>query len=62
MALLLRVFASAMQASQSPYGEELQLVEEIASHMDAAQRARWIEQLRAEYKAKRNFVRGLPVR
>ena len=59
LALLLRVFGSAMQRSSSPYRDELALVEEIARRMDAARRTAWLAQLRKEYKAKRNFVRDL---
>jgi len=36
------------------------LVGEIAARMDAARRAAWLARLRTEYKAKRNFVGGLP--
>lgn len=62
LALLLRVFSSAMRRSSSPYRDELALVEEVGQHMDCARRAAWLAQLRTEYKAKRNFVRDLPDR
>ncbi len=58
--LLLRVFTNAMRRSSTPYRDELALVNEIAQHMDAVQRAAWLSKLRTEYKAKRNFVRDLP--
>ncbi len=58
--LLLRVFRIAMRRSSSPYREELVLVGEIARRLDAQRRSAWLSQLRAEYKAKRNFVRDLP--
>ncbi|MBI2319353.1 MAG: hypothetical protein HYU75_20730 [Betaproteobacteria bacterium] len=58
--LLLRVFRIAMRQSSSPYREELALVGEIARRLDAQRRSAWLSQLRVEYKAKRNFVRGLP--
>jgi len=60
--LLLRVFSSAMLKAGSPYRDELALVHEIGQRMKAAQRAVWLAQLRAAYKAKRNFIRGLPDR
>jgi len=60
--LLLRVFNSSMRTSSSPYRNELALVGEIARRMDPARRTAWVEQLRKEYKAKRNFVRDLPER
>lgn len=61
LALLLRVFSSAMRRSSSPYRDELALVEEIG-RMDSVRRTAWLAQLRTEYKAKRNFVRDLPDR
>lgn len=60
--LLMRVFASEMRNSKSPYRRELELVDEIAGLLDPARRASWLQQLRLEYKAKRNFVRDLPAR
>ena len=60
VALLLRVFDSAMRQSSSPYRDELALVREIVRRMDTEQRAAWLAQLRTGYKAKRNFVRELP--
>jgi hypothetical protein len=62
LALLLRVFSSAMRRSSSPYRDELALVEEIGRRMDSVRRSAWLAQLRTEYKAKRNFVRDLPDR
>ena len=58
--LLRRVLAQAMQTATSPYGAELKLVEEICGLLDAARRLAWLASLRAEFKAKRNFVGGLP--
>jgi hypothetical protein len=60
--LLLRVLGRAMQRASSPYRDELALVGEIVRRMDATRRAPWLAQLRADYKIKRNFVRGLPAR
>ncbi len=60
--LLRRVLARAMQTASSPYRGELQLVEEICGLLDPAARLAWLVSLRAEFKAKRNFVAGLPVR
>lgn len=62
LALLLRVFASAMQGAGSQYREALALVNEIGQRMDSRQRTEWLAQLRREYKAKRGFVRDLPDR
>ena len=62
LALLLRVFGSAMQRASSPYREELALAGEIGRRMDTARRVAWLSQLRTEYKVKRNFVRDLPQR
>ncbi|MGY4828505.1 SWIM zinc finger family protein [Sphaerotilaceae bacterium SBD11-9] len=60
--LLRRVLAQAMQTASSPYRGELQLVEEICGLLDPVPRLAWLASLRAEFKAKRNFVAGLPVR
>ena len=60
LALLLRVFDSAMRQSSSPYRDELALVQDISGRMDAKRRAEWLAQLRVEFKAKRNFIRDLP--
>lgn len=57
--LLLRVFAHAMQRASSPYRDELLLVADITKRMDANRRAGWLTQVRAQYKAKRNFIKGL---
>jgi hypothetical protein len=58
--LLMRVFGNEMRNAKSPYRRELELVDEIASLLDPARRASWLQQLRLEYKAKKNFVRDLP--
>lgn len=58
--LLMRVLESEMRSSKSPYRRELELVEEIASLLEPAQRAAWLAHLRVEYKIKKNFVRDLP--
>ena len=60
VALLLRVFYSAMQHASSPYRSELALVGQITRRMAIAQRKAWLLQLQVDYKAKRNFVRDLP--
>ncbi len=59
--LLLRIFNKSMPIAQSPYRNELELVNEIVERMDAPRRAEWLATLRTEYKAKRNFVRDLPM-
>ena len=58
--LLRRVLAQSMLTATSPYGAELKLVEEICGLLDATRRLAWLASLRAEFKAKRNFVAGLP--
>lgn len=62
MALWLRAFAAVMPRATSPFGEVLSLVRQTCQRMDAGERAAWLAHLRLEYKAKRNFVQGLPVR
>ena len=58
--LLLRVFVAAMNYAASPYRAELALVAEIAQRFDPQRRAAWLARLRVEYKAKKNFMQGLP--
>jgi hypothetical protein len=58
--LLQRVFVHAMRTAQTPYRDELELVRQILMRQDAESRAAWLAQLRVEFKAKRNFIRGLP--
>ena len=58
--LLQRVFEAVMAGSSSPYREALGLVKEVGRRMYPARRAAWLDQLRTQYKAKRNFVRDLP--
>ena len=57
--LLLRVFAVAMPSASTPYKNELALVAETASRMKQPERGQWLALLRAEYKPKRNFIKGL---
>lgn len=59
LALLQRVFASSMPKASTPYAEELQLVKEVAQLMAQPDRGQWLARLRAEYKIKRNFIKGL---
>lgn len=58
--LMMRVLESEMRGSKSPYRRELELVDEIVSVLEPAQRAAWLDQLRVEYRIKKNFVRDLP--
>jgi hypothetical protein len=58
--LLQRVFVHAMRTAQTPYRDELELVRQIQMRQDTESRAAWLAQLRVEFKAKRNFIRGLP--
>ena len=62
MQLLLQVFEALIQRSSSPYRDALALVDEIGQRMGTARRAAWLNQLRTQYKVKRNFVRDLPER
>lgn len=58
--LLLRAFPPLMALSASPYTEALALVGDILARMTGAQKSVWLVTLRAQYKAKRNFIAGLP--
>lgn len=58
--LLKRVFDSMMPPAQTPYKEVLALVSDIASRMVPETRIAWLDGLRAQYRAKRNFIAGLP--
>ena len=58
--LLLRVFAITMPNASSPYADVLAIVKETAARMEPLPRAQWLAYLRAEYKAKRNFIKELP--
>lgn len=58
--LLMRIFNTEMLRAQNPYRSVLTLVGQIAQRMDTQRRQHWLNQLRLEYKAKRNFVRDLP--
>ncbi len=57
--LLLRVFNLVMPRASTPYSEEIDLVRELASRMPQPQRGQWLDGLRVDYKAKRNFIKGL---
>jgi hypothetical protein len=59
LALLHRVFAYKMPQASTPYDEVLRLVNEIAPLMPQPDRGQWLARLRAEYKPKRNFIKGL---
>ena len=59
VSLLLRVFAWEMPSAGTPYREMLDLVQEAATRMLQPQRDKWLENLRVEYKPKRNFIKGL---
>ena len=58
--LLLRVFAFAMPRASTPYTDVLAIVQETIARMEPSPRAQWLAYLRAEYKAKRNFIKELP--
>lgn len=57
--LLLRVFAIAMPHASSPYADVLAIVKETTTRMEPLPRAQWLAYLRAQYKAKRNFIKEL---
>lgn len=58
--VLKQVFVKVMRGASSPYREALALVTDIASRMPSEERAAWLQGLRVEFKAKRNFIGGLP--
>lgn len=58
--LLQRVFGSVMPPAQSPYARPLELVREIVALLPVAEGHAWLASLRDSYKAKRNFIAGLP--
>ncbi len=60
VALLKRVFDAAMSGAQSPYARPLELVREIQRRQPASEFRPWLAWLRAIYRAKRNFIKGLP--
>ena len=57
--LLQRVFAVSMPGASTPYRDVLEIVGETARRMAEPARSQWLAWLRAEYKAKRNFIKGL---
>ncbi len=59
LALLHRVFAIQMPIASTPYTEVLRLVKDIAPLMQQPERGQWIARIRADYKIKRNFIKGL---
>ncbi len=59
LALLHRVFAARMPQASTPYTDVLELVAQVASLMKQPDHGQWLARLRAEYKAKRNFIKGL---
>lgn len=58
--LLQRVFDAVMAGASSPYHEPLALVREVVARMPPEQGRQWLSYLRAQYKAKRNFIKELP--
>lgn len=58
--LLLRVFEFAMPSASTPYTDVLEIVKDTAARMEPLPRAQWLAYLRAQYKAKRNFIKELP--
>jgi tetratricopeptide (TPR) repeat protein len=59
LTLMHRVFAFKMPRASTPYTEVLRLVKEIAPLMPQPERGQWLARVRAEYKIKRNFIKGL---
>lgn len=60
VALLQRSFDALMPAASSPYADVLELVRRIAERLPPAAKAAWLDGLRQAYRAKRNFIQGLP--
>lgn len=60
VAMLLRVFEILMPSASTPYTDVLALVVDITKRMESLRRKSWLEGLRSVYKAKRNFIKGLP--
>jgi hypothetical protein len=56
-----RLFEAKMPRAQTPYAEVLSLVRQALDRMQPAQRSQWLASLRSQYKAKRNFIKELPV-
>jgi tetratricopeptide (TPR) repeat protein len=59
VALLQRAFAEMMPGASTPYLEVLAVVRETCLRMDSQPRKHWLLHLRVQYKAKRNFIKGL---
>ena len=60
VAMLQRVFAAKMPGASTPYFDVLALAADIAKRMEPLRRKSWLAGLRSVYKAKRNFIKGLP--
>jgi uncharacterized Zn finger protein len=60
LAVMQHVLDLEMQHAKSPYRRALALVQQIKCWQLPAQSAVWLQQLRLQHKAKRNFVAGLP--
>ncbi len=59
-ALLDRVFRAEMQHAQTPYTAALRAVSLALARLNSEKRNEYLGQLRLEFKAKRNFIAGLP--
>ena len=59
VSLLQRIFTIKMRTAQTPYREEIGLIAETVARMPQPARGQWLAWLRAEYKPKRNFIKGL---
>jgi SWIM zinc finger len=57
--LLLRIFDAKMPRASTPYDEELSLVKRIVPLLAQDERKPWLALLRAQWRAKRNFIAGL---
>ncbi|MFG6458465.1 SWIM zinc finger family protein [Roseateles sp. BYS96W] len=58
--LLSRCFDASMPSATSPYADVLALVHQIAERLPEPRRKTWLDGLRQQYRAKRNFIKGLP--
>lgn len=59
--LLVDLFEGAMPGARTPYTDVLELVRLALERMSASDRVQWLNSLRTQYKAKRNFIKELPI-
>jgi tetratricopeptide (TPR) repeat protein len=59
--IFVRLLDEDMEGAVTPYAQALSLVQQALERMTTAQRAQWLSSLRTQYKAKRNFIKELPL-